>query len=205
MAQKHNEPRKDKFSYTFYILLKEISANKQDRGYSYSSSSVKYLLKGEILVRNLTTVVDSTNGTLTLHPYEKGTYSCDCPVENINPLEDEEAKLLLSFKTNGERYKYFTNSSLDTGKKMTIDCNVYVKIRSPSGNTQELQAKIRYKGPLPGELGTIFGVELMVSKRGEHYITAVLLTSQYHTAMSITMLNTFQSLINKRHLIVSYN
>ena len=138
-------------------------ANKQDRGYSYSSSSVKWLLKGEILVRNFTTVVDSTNGTLKLHPYEKGTYSCDCPVENINPLEDEEAKLLLSFKTNDERYKHFTSSLLDVGKKMTIGSNVYVKVRSPGGGTQELRGIIRYKGSLPGELGTIFGVELLVS------------------------------------------
>ena len=140
-----------------------MRANKQDRGYSYSSSSVKYLLKGEILVRNFTTVVDGTNGTLRLHPYEKGTYSCDCPIENINQLEDEEAKLLLSFKTNGERYKYFKSNSLDVGKKMTTGSNVYVKVRSQIGDTQELRGVIRYKGPLPGELGTMFGVELLVS------------------------------------------
>ena len=163
MAETQNEARRDKFSHTFYILLKDICAKKQDRDYSYSSSNLKYLLKGEILVRNLTTVVDSTNGTLRLHPYEKGTYSCDCPVENINPLEDEEAKLLLSFKTNGERYKHFTSSSLDFGKKLTIGSNVYVKVRSLGGGTQEVRGVIRYKGPLPGELGTMFGVELLVS------------------------------------------
>ena len=169
MADMAQIGERDKFFYTFYILLKEIWAKKQDKAYSHPSSGVKCLLEGEILVRNLTTVVDSTNGTLRLHPYDKGTYYCDCPIETISSLEDEEAKLLLSFKTNGERYKYFKNSALDAGKRMTIGCHVYVKVRSSSGsNTQELVAKIRYKGPLPGELGTMFGVELVVSKKGKH-------------------------------------
>ena len=46
---------------------------------------------------------------------------------------------------------------------MTIGSNVYVKVRSPGGETQELRGIIKYKGPLPGELGTMFGVELLVS------------------------------------------
>ena len=71
--------------------------------------------------------------------------------------------LLLSFKSNDERYKYFTSNSLDVGKKMTAGSNVYVKVRSQSGGTQELRGVIKYKGPLPGELGTMFGVELLVS------------------------------------------
>ena len=54
--------------------------------------------------------------------------------------------------------------SLDFGKKLTIGNNVYVKIRSPGGGTQELRGVIRYKGPLLGEYGTMFGVELLVSK-----------------------------------------
>ena len=162
MAEKHNEPRKDKFSCTFYILLKEICAKKQGRDYSYSNSGLKSFLKGEILVRNQLTVVDSAKGTLVLHPYVKPSYYCDCPIDNIEQLEDEEAMLLLSFKSNDERYKYFTSNSLDVGKKMTAGSNVYVKVRSQSGGTQELRGVIRYKGPLPEE-GTMFGVELLVS------------------------------------------
>ena len=46
---------------------------------------------------------------------------------------------------------------------MTIGSNVYVKVRSQSGGTQELRGIIKYKGPLPGEIGTMFGVELLVS------------------------------------------
>lgn len=162
MAEKHNEPQKDKFSYTFYILLKDMCANKQGRDYSYSNSGLKSLLKGEILVRNQLTVVDSAKGTLRLHPYVKPSYYCDCPIENVEELEDEEAMLLHSFKSNDERYKYFTSNSLEVGKKMTIGSNVYVKVRSPGGGTQELWGVIRYKGPLPDE-GTMFGVELLVS------------------------------------------
>ena len=168
MADMAQIGERDKFFYTFYILLKEIWAKKQDRAYSHPSSGVKCLLKGEILVRNLTTVVDSTNGTLRLHPYEKGTYYCDCPVETISPLEEEEAKLLLSYKSNNERYDQFTSRLLDIGKKLTIGCNVYVKIRTPSGGTQELRGVIRYKGPLPEECGTMFGVELLVSYSGNN-------------------------------------
>jgi hypothetical protein len=161
MAELQN--RKDEYSYTFYILFKGRLAKKQDKGYSYSRSNSKYLIEGEILIRNLTTVVDSTNGTLRLHPYEKATYFCDCPLGEIKPLEDEEAKLLLSFKSNDERIKFYVNSNLDSGKKMTIGSNVYVKVRSASGGMQELRGVIRYKGPLPEEHGTMFGVELLVS------------------------------------------
>ena len=160
--KRSSEPRKNKFSYLFYILLKEMCAKKQDRGYSYSSSNVKSLLKGEILLRNHLTVIDSAKGTLKLHPFGKPTYYCDCPIENIKPLEDEEATLLLSFKSNDERYKYFTSNSLDVSKEITIGSKVYVKVRSQSGGTQELRGVIRYKGPLPEE-GTMFGVELLVS------------------------------------------
>ncbi len=116
------------------------------------------------MIRNRTTVVDSTNETLRLHPYDKTSYFCDCSIEDIEPLEDEKAKLLLSFKSHGERYKFFMNSTVDTGKKMTIGSNVYVKVRLPSGGTQELRGIIRYKGPLPKEDGTVFGVELLVSQ-----------------------------------------
>ncbi|CAB3988895.1 ubiquitin carboxyl-terminal hydrolase CYLD isoform X3, partial [Paramuricea clavata] len=156
--------QKDEYSYTFYILLRGRLAKKQDKCYSYSRADSKYLLEGEILIRNLTTVVDSTNGTLRLHPYGKATYFCDCPLEEIKPLEDEEAKLLLSFKSNDERIKFYINSNLDSGKKMTIGSNVYVKIRSVGGGMQELRGVIRYKGPLPEEHGTMFGVELLEGK-----------------------------------------
>ncbi len=116
------------------------------------------------MIRNRTTVVDSTNETLRLHPYDKTSYFCDCSIEDIEPLEDEKAKLLLSLKSHGERYKFFMNSTVDTGKKMTIGSNVYVKVRLHSGGTQELRGIIRYKGPLPEEHGTVFGVELLVSQ-----------------------------------------
>ena len=117
------------------------------------------------MIRNLTTVVDSTNETLRLHPYDKTSYFCDCSIEDIEPLEDEKAKLLLSFKSHGERYKFFMNSTVDTGKKMTIGSNVYVKVRlhSGRGGIRELRGIIRYKGLLPEVDGTVFGVELLVS------------------------------------------
>ena len=160
------ENRKDAlFSSTFYILLKDEWAKKQGKDYGYSNSGTKYLLKGEIMIRNLTTVVDSTNETLRLHPFDKTSYFCDCSIKDIEPLEDEKAKLLLSFKSHGERYKFYMNSTVDTGKKMTIGSNVYAKVRLPNGGggTQELRGIIRYKGPLPTEDGTMFGVELLVS------------------------------------------
>ena len=163
ITKSSSDPPKDKFSSTFYILLKETCAKKRNTDYSYSVSGPKSLLRGEILIGNYFTSVDSATGTLRLHLYGKPSYYCDCPVETIMPLEDEEAMLLFSFKSNDERYKYFTNMSLDVGKKLTIGSNVYVKVRSSMGGTQELRGVIRYKGPLPDE-GTMFGVELLVSK-----------------------------------------
>ena len=159
-----SQHEKDISSSTFYILLENIWAKKEQKTYSgYSSSGQKHLSRGEILIRNMTTVVDNTKGTLKLHPYDKGTYYCDCPVANIEPLNDEEAKLLLPFKSNDERYKIYKNNLLDNGRRMTVGCNVFVKVKTVGGSIVELRGVIRYKGPLPGEDGTMFGVELLVS------------------------------------------
>ena len=166
MAEIQNINGEDALTHTYYILMKERLAKKESKkGYSSSHRSHKCLLRGEILVRMLTTCVDSTNGTIRLHPYDETTYFSDCPVEEVQSLEDEEARLLLSFKSNCERYELFVDSSLHIGKKMTIGTNVYVKVRSYCGGSQELRGVIRYKGPLPGENGTMFGVELLVGTR----------------------------------------
>ena len=187
MAETEDKNEKDFFSSTFYILLENIWAKKEQKTYSgYSSSGGKHFLRGEILVRNMTTIVDITKGTLKLHPYDKGTYYCDCPVANIEPLNDEEAKLLLSFKSNDERYKIFKDNLLDNGKRMTIGCNVFVKVKSVGGgNIVELRGVIRYKGPLPEEDGTMFGVELLVSYLSLHYTCYIILQNQLASSLQV--------------------
>ncbi|XP_028410189.1 ubiquitin carboxyl-terminal hydrolase CYLD-like [Dendronephthya gigantea] len=162
MAEMQNLNEKDALMHKYYILMKERQAKKEHTKAYSSSHGQKGLLKGEILVGNVKTCVDSTKGTIRLHPYDKTTYFSDCPVGEVHSLEDEEARLLLSFKSNDERYKFFVDSSLHIGKKMTIGTHVFVKVRSSfGGSSQEVRGIIRYKGPLPGEHGTMFGVELL--------------------------------------------
>jgi hypothetical protein len=154
--------------HSFYILLKERMAKKLEKNYGATSSSRKFVsvLKGEILIRNVTTAVNESNGLIRLHFYAKPAYFSDCPIGDVKCIGEEEAKLLLAISTMGDRFKVFDNKSLlKDGKKMTLGSYVYVKVRSVGGGSkQELKGVIRYKGPLPKELGTWFGVELLVSR-----------------------------------------
>ena len=152
--------------HSFYILMRDRTAKKFDK--SYSSTNLKFtsLLQGEILIRNVTTAADESNGLIRLHPYDKPNYFCDCPFGDVKRIDEKEAKLLLPISTMGNRFKLFVNKSLSNGKKMTLDSHVYVKVRSVGGGSskQELRGIVRYKGPLPKEYGTWFGVELLVSQ-----------------------------------------
>jgi hypothetical protein len=161
------EHRKDDAHiYSFYILLRERTAKKLEK--SYSSSNLKFtpLLQGEILIRNVTTAADESNGLIRLHPYDKPNYFCDCPFGDVKRIDEEEAKLLLPIQSAAYRLNLFKDKSLlKNGKKMTLGSYVDVKVRSVGGaSKQELRGIVRYKGPLPKESGTWFGVELLVSR-----------------------------------------
>jgi hypothetical protein len=146
--------------------MRDRTAKKFDK--SYSSTNIKFtsLLQGEILIRNVTTAADESNGLIRLHLYDKPSYFSDCPYEDVKRIDEEEAKLLLPIQSAAYRLNLFKDKSLlKNGKKITLGSYVYVKVRSVGGaSKQELRGIVRYKGPLPKESGTWFGVELLVSR-----------------------------------------
>lgn len=151
----------------FFILLKDTNATKKKKEYESfyaSTTNVKLFLKGEIVCQKSSTTVDTSKGTLRLHPCDKPNYYFECAISDIGPLSKEEAKLLLSFTSNDARYKYYSSKSLNDANAINVGSKVFVKVRSPTGGgMQELRGVIRYKGTFPGEIGTMFGVELEVS------------------------------------------
>ena len=167
MAELNDMPyRKDDWVHSFYILTRSRLFKKADKNYGSLGASTKSmsLLKGEILIRHVRTAVDENHGLVRLHPYDKPAYFCDCPLGDVKQIDEEEAKLLLPISTMGERFKLFDSKALKDGKKMTKGSKVYVKVKSVGSSIiLELRAIIRYKGPLPNEIGTWFGVELVVS------------------------------------------
>ena len=150
----------------FFILLKDTKSTKPEKnyeGFPTSKTNVKLFLKGEIVCEKSTTI-DTSKGTLRLHPCDKPNYYLECAISDIGPLTKEEAKLLLSFTSNDARYKYYSSKSLNDANAMNVGSKVFVKVRSPTGGgMQELRGVVRYKGPLPDVIGTMFGVELEVS------------------------------------------
>ena len=163
MAELKDIYRKDDW---FYILTKDRWFQKADKNYGSFSAPTKCitLLRGEILIRHVATAVDENHGSVRLHPYDKPAYFSDCPLGDVEQIDEEEAKLLLPISTMGTRFKLFDSKALKDGKKMTKGSKVFVKVKSVGSSIiLELRAIIRYKGPLPKEKGTWFGVELMVS------------------------------------------
>lgn len=151
--------------FLYYLLIRDRMAEKPEKTYgSNKTSKFLSLLQGDILFRDLVSTDDDKYGTMILHPYDKPQYFVQCPIGDARPIGEEETKLLLAIPTMGDRFRVFNDKSLlKMGKKMTIGCLVNVTIRSPKGAKNEVRGTIRYKGHLPKESGTWFGVELVSS------------------------------------------
>ena len=83
-------------------------------------------------------------------------------MECIIRLTEEDANLLLAISSLEERYQTYMDSlQLDFGRKIGPDSEVYVTVKRIS---KKLSGIVWYKGELPSCNGTMFGVELTVSK-----------------------------------------
>ena len=85
-----------------------------------------------------------------------------CSEQDVAPITLNEFKLLLGIKSPVARYEAFVNDILDWGSKLKVNDTVYVSLPSQQ-ITKRCRAVVRWIGRLPGEDGTRFGVELLVS------------------------------------------
>ena len=85
----------------------------------------------------------------------------ECPMKDMARLSEEETNLLLAITSPEGRYKaYIDRKHMAFGQQLSTGSDVWVEVE---GITQILPGTVWYKGVLPPNLGTWFGVELIVS------------------------------------------
>ena len=85
----------------------------------------------------------------------------ECPMKDMARLSEEETNLLLAITSPEGRYEaYIDRKHMVFGRQLSPRSAVWVKVK---GITQVLPGTVWYKGVLPPNLGTWFGVELIVS------------------------------------------
>ena len=147
-----------------YILLEDVIAQKQTSNkwnpLTPKSFVGERLLRGSLLVELTDGEAKETQQHFT-PPLNYKKYSDDsvklyCKPEQVFQLSDEQFSLLLGVKLPFDRYKVL--NILRWVEKLRIGYGVNVTIPYP------VRGIIRYIGPLPGEEGTKFGIELLVSR-----------------------------------------
>ena len=86
---------------------------------------------------------------------------------DIAPLFGEQHLLLAGVKSKVERYHLFLNESVDWGITLKINNPVQVSLNNLQPADTEVIPKatavIQYVGPVKGEVGIMFGIEIVVS------------------------------------------
>ncbi len=149
-----------------YILLQDrvgqtVERNMLVLGLSTKSSPTQ-VLRGDLLeaLPEHDQPEDSTK--IALVGIDRKSLRLECSTEYLTRLSDEDANLLLAISSLEERYQTFMDRiRLDFGRKILPGCKVYVTVK---GFSKKLSGVVWYKGQLPSNSGTMFGVELIVSK-----------------------------------------
>ena len=126
-----------------------------------TKSTPMQVLQGELLevVPEAEQPTDSTK--VAVVGIERKSLRLECPTEDMARLSEEETNLLLAITSPEERYKaYIDRKHMAFGQQLSIGSDVWVEVE---GITQILPGTVCYKGVLLPNLGTWFGVELIVS------------------------------------------
>ena len=149
------------------IILKDSTTYRQTNKWNIlaaKSFTKKHILRGSLLVK-LTEAESSETFEYFVHPLNYKTYSDDssklyCNPEDVLQLNDRQFDLLLGIRHSFDRFKAL--NILNWVEKLTIGFGVNVVIPTIPNPVRGL---IRYVGPLPGEEGIKFGIELLVSEQ----------------------------------------
>ena len=126
-----------------------------------TKSTPTQVLQGELLeaLPEAEQPLDSTR--ITLVGIERKALRLECGTEDLTRLSDEDTNLLLAISSSRQRYETFIDRKrLDFGRRLLPSDKVFVTVK---GISKELPAVVWYKGELSSNLGTMFGVELIVS------------------------------------------
>ena len=149
-----------------YILLQDRVGNTQEKSILSFGLSVKsvptQLLKGELLEAFAETKQPDDPTRIALSRIDQKTLRVECDMGDIARLTDKDADLLLPISSAGLRYQTFIHRNrLDFGRQISLGSRVFVEVK---GVSKKLQGTVCYIGELPPSHGTMFGVELIVSK-----------------------------------------
>ena len=120
------------------------------------------VLRGELLeaLPEAEQPIDSTR--IALAGIDRKSVRLECGKEDVNRLASEDANLLLAISSTDLRYQTFIDGTrLDYGRRVLPGSQVWVEVK---GIRRKYRGTVRYKGELPPTLGTLFGVELTVSR-----------------------------------------
>ena len=150
---------------TKYILLQDrvgqtVERNVFSLGLSTKSTPTQ-VLRGDLLEALPEGEQPQDSTRIALVGIDRKSLRLDCTLECLTRLSDEDANLLLAISSLEERYQTFMDRiRLDFGRKVLPGCKVYVSVK---GVSKKLPGVVWYKGELPSNSGTMFGVELIVS------------------------------------------
>ena len=146
------------------ILLQNVVAEKKTFSiWNPWAFTDECLLKGSLLVEltggEAWESLQHSNRTFNYKKYSDGSVKLYCKPEQVFQLSDEQFNLLLGVKLLFDRYKVL--NILHWVEKLRVGYSVNVTIPTIP---YPVRGIIRYIGSLPGEEGTKFGIELLVSK-----------------------------------------
>ena len=124
-------------------------------------STPTHLLKGELMEALPETDQPNDSTRIALAGIERKNLRLECYMEGIAKLASEDANLLLAISSAGSRYQtYIDRKRLDFGRQIKHGSQVFVELK---GVCKKLHGIVWYVGELPTNLGTMFGIELIVS------------------------------------------
>ena len=127
-----------------------------------TKQSPMQVLRGELLEALPEAEQPKDSSKIALIGIDRKSLRLECGMECIIRLTEEDANLLLAISSLEERYQiYMDRHRLYFGRKIRPDSEVYVTVKRIS---KKLSGIVWYKGELPSCNGTMFGVELTVSK-----------------------------------------
>ena len=160
---------------TKFILLQDRVGQTVEKsvfslGFSTKSTPAQ-VLRGDLLEALPEAEQPQDSTKIALVGIERKSLRLECTLEYLTRLSDEDANLLLAISSLEERYQTFMDRiRLDFGRKILSGCRVYVSVK---GISRKVPGVVWYKGELPTNNGTMFGVELRVSIPAFSYIHSV--------------------------------
>ena len=152
-----------------YILLRDRVGTTVERNLlspfrTSTKSTPTQVLRGELLEALPEAEQPSDITTrIALVGIDRKTLHLECRFEDLTRLSDKDADLLLAISSSELRYQTFIDRKrMDFGRRLSPPRSVFVSVK---GISKDVPGVVWYMGELPSHLGTMFGVELIVSTK----------------------------------------